>query len=343
MKKSILVILTIVLIIVVAGGGKYYPKQKMPIGQLLSLTTPNPDKYKNDCLHPCIRYINDSVYLMVQTPYYGWNNKVENPIFYSSKDCRKWDNGTLLINTPITGFNSDNGVYYENDSIFVYWREGYTPLADTMKNDYVTVGGYLDNDSLCSVKPLLVNCRANGDTEMCPILMKKDSIYRFYASWYEFEPERKNIGIAIWESKFIDKDYSLIDTIKFESVYTVDRCAQIKIAGHIFYIPYPLKHDLWHFDLFEYKEKLYMVSVAEKGDNIMLSVSDDYKHFRTYQTPLINNHYTENYVGYRQYYYKPTAFVKNDSLYLYYTSHDKEDKAKNNLYLSVESMDKILK
>lgn len=315
----------------------------MPIGQIVSLTTPNLDKYKNDCLHPCIRYINDSLYLMVQTPYYGWNNKIENPIFYSSKECRKWENGTLLIDTPITGFNSDNGVYYENDSIFVFWREGYTPLADTMKNDYVTVGGYLDNDSLCSVKPLLVNCRANGDTEMCPILMKKDSIYRFYASWYEFEPERKNIGIAIWESKFIDKDYSLIDTIKFESVYTVDRCAQIKIAGHIFYIPYPLKHDLWHFDLFEYKEKLYMVSVAEKGDNIMLSVSDDYKNFDTYQTPLINNHNTENYVGYRQYYYKPTAFVKNDSLYLYYTSHDKEDKAKNNLYLSVESMDKILK
>ena len=89
---------------------------------------------------------------------------------------------------------------------------------------------------------------------------------------------------------------------------------------------------MWHFDLFEYNDKLYMVSVAEKGDNVMLSVSEDWKHFKTYRKPLVNNHYTENYCGYRQYYYKPTAFIKDDTLHLFYTANAKDDPNRNQLY-----------
>ena len=123
-----------------------------------------------------------------------------------------------------------------------------------------------------------------------------------------------------------------METIPFESVYTVDKQINIPLFGNIFYIPKPLKHDMWHFDLFEYKGKLYLVSVAEKGDNIMLSEADDWIHFKTYRKPLVNNHYTENYCGYRQYYYKPTAFVKDDSLHLFYTANAKDDINRNQLF-----------
>ena len=102
------------------------------------------------------------------------------------------------------------------------------------------------------------------------------------------------------------------------------------------------KLDLWHFDLFAYEDKLYMVSVAEKSNNIMLSVSEDCMHFKTYRKPLVNNYYSENYIGYRQYYYKPTAFVKNDSLYLFYTANAKDDPRRNQLFVTSEAMRNII-
>jgi hypothetical protein len=125
-------------------------------------------------------------------------------------------------------------------------------------------------------------------------------------------------------------------------MYTVDKMAQLRLFDNIWYLPMPKKHDVWHFDLFEYKDKLYMVSVAEKGDNIMLSVSDDYRHFKHMRKPLVNNHYSENYTGYRQYFYKPTAFVKNDSLFVFYTANAKDDPNRNQLFVTAEKIDKII-
>ena len=137
--------------------------------------------------------------------------------------------------------------------------------------------------------------------------------------------------------------YQFVDTIPFGSCYTVDKSAQVRLFNYLFYIPEPLYHDLWHFDLFEYAGKLYMVSVAEKGDNIMLSVAEDWKHFKTFRKPLVNNHYTENYCHYRQYYYKPTAFVKEDTLHVFYTANAKDDPARNQLYHTSLPIKEILK
>ena len=163
-----------------------------------------------------------------------------------------------------------------------------------------------------------------------------------YAVWYQYDPKRISNGIAIWQGGD-DLAFELIDTIRQPSVYTVDKCAQIRLFGRIWYLPKPLKHDLWHFDLFEYEDKLYMVSVAEKGDNIMLSVAEDEINFKTYRKPLINNHYMENYTGYRSYYYKPTAFVKNDSLFLFYTANAKDDPNRNQLFVTREAMANVVK
>jgi hypothetical protein len=81
-----------------------------------------------------------------------------------------------------------------------------------------------------------------------------------------------------------------------------------------------------------------MVSCAEKDDNIMLSVSEDWIHFRTMRTPLVNNHCSENHTGYRQYYYKPTALVRQDTLVLFYTANSQDDPDRNQLFMSMMKM-----
>lgn len=323
----------------------YYPQQVMPIALEVEVDTPNYFKYHNDCLHPCIRKLDNGSYAMVQSPYYGWNNKVENPIYYTSSDYMRWKNGLLVADTPKYGFNSDPNLYIDRRDTIILWREGFTPLCDSLQTSYVTVGVHFRRpESITRKTVFVVNDKINGDIEQCPILICHNDRYYLYAAWYQYEPTRENLGIAIWEcSNLNEPDFKLIDTIRLNPIYTVDKCAQIKIGGHLFFVPKPLKHDLWHFDLFEYNKKLYMVSVAEKGDNIMLSVSDDYKHFKTFQKPLINNHYSENTVHYRQYYYKPTAFVENDTLYLFYTANSKSDSKLNQMFCSKAKMSDVLK
>ena len=344
MQIIIIFILVIVIIAIAVYCYLYYPQQVMPIGEEVEVTTIQPEKYHHDCLHPCIRYDGKTgKYYMSQSPDYGWNNKVENPMFYVSDDYMYWHDGSLIADTPETGYNSDPNIFIEGDRVFFLWRECHTPQCDSLECVNATVGGWVENGKLKEKHVLCTNNSHEGDKEQCPILIKHDGVYYIYGTWYQYEPERKNLGVAIWESESLDDPkFELVETIPFEPVYTVGKIKNIPIFSHIFYVPKPMKHDMWHFDLFEYKDKLYMVSVAEKGDNVMLSVSDDWKHFHTFRKPLVNNHYSENYCGYRQYYYKPTAFVQNDTLHLFYTANAKEDPNRNQLFHSSMPIKKIL-
>lgn len=319
----------------------YYPKQSMPVGEQILVITPDSEKYHNDCLHPCIRYEEKSgKYYMAQSPYYGWNNEVENPMYYVSEDFEKWNNGILISDTPKKGYNSDPCVYVEDSGkVYYIWRECFTHLCDSIGCKNTTVGGYVVDGIIKDKHVLCSNNSSTSDIEQCPILMKHNGVYYIYAAWYQYELVRKNKGIAIWKGTSLENpDFELQDTISFESIYTVDKCAQVRLNKYIYYIPKPQWHDMWHFDLFDYDGKLYMVSVAEKGDNIMLSVADDWVHFKTYRKPLVNNHYTENYCGYRQYYYKPSAFVKDDTLHLFYTANDQYNPSKNILFHAKKSI-----
>lgn len=316
-------------VMVFAGIGIYtimfFPRQMIRNIGISEVTTPFFEKYHNYCLHPCIR--KDSVrdiYWMVQSPYFKWDSKVENPILYSSDDLDRWDNGTVVADTPSYGFNSDPNIFLVKDTVFVFWREVGTPLCDSIGVYEATVGVYTTDGVSFSDKLIyLSNADAYTDTEQAPVLIKYNGRYRFYATWYQYEPERRNKGIAIWEGNSLtEPDFRLIDTVKFKSIYTVDKIAQKRIFGKLWFIPKPHKYDLWHFDLVEYDNKLLMISSSEKGDNIMLSVSEDGIHFKTRHTPLVNNHYSENHTGYRQYYYKPTAIIENDTLHLFYTTNN---------------------
>lgn len=319
----------------------YYPQQSMPLGACVEIQTPDIDKYNNDCLHPCIRFIPEGFmgynWWMIQSPYYGRNNKIENPILYYSKEATfplNWECIGIIRDTPDKGFNSDPTLYYEDNKLWIFWRECFTPLCDNLTVSMATVGySTLDGVNFSELKVFLTQKDENYDMEQCPILIKRNNKYLFYTVHYQYKPIRKSLGLAIWEGTSLEKpDFILKQTNSFDSTFTCDKYKQLRVARYLLFLPKPLKHDLWHFDLFEYKNKLYMFSVAEWGDNIMLSISDDYENFKTIRKPLVNSHYSEKYIGYRQYYYKPTAFIDNNILYLYYTSIGKDDKRKNQLF-----------
>lgn len=316
----------------------FYPIQLMPIGRIINIQTPNYEKYKDDCLHPCIRFIPNGFlgyhWWMVQSPYYGRNSAVENPILYYSEDIEdptNWIQLCVVKETPPKGYNSDPNIYYEDDKLWIFWRECFTPLCDSLNVLMATVGvSTIDGINFTEPKVYLTHSEPNQDTEQSPILIKKDSLYYFYAVHYQYKPERKNLGIAIWKGTSLDSpDFHLEATTLVPALYTCDKYKQLKLGGKYIFIPKPLKHDIWHFDLIEHNNKLYMLSVAEWGDNIMLGVSADYRNFKPYLKPLVNAHVSQQF-----YFYKPTGYFKNNTLGVYYTARGKVDKQKNELYFT---------
>ncbi len=186
---------------------RFYPKQLMPIGQHIPIQTPNPNKYHNDCLHPCIRHIPEGFcgynWWMVQSPYYKRDSSLENPILYFSKDRDipiNWEPVAIVRNTPPIGFNSDPSLFYEDDKLWIFWREFETPLCKELNVYKATVGCYTtDCKTFSPVSVYLTDNSTDEDKEQCPILIKKGSSYLFYAVHYQYKPFRQSRGIALWK------------------------------------------------------------------------------------------------------------------------------------------------
>ena len=282
--------------------------------------------------------MSDGRYVMVQSPWYWYQDGIENPILYISDDPMRWDNGIVVADTPERGYNSDPNVYEEKGRIYVFWREVETPLCEKLGVFGATIGVWTDDEgkTFSDKQVYLTSSNMTIDTEICPILMKKGDTYRFYTSWYMIDrSNRHNLGIAIWEGTSIEKpDFHLVKTVPFKTKYICDKYKQLKVFGHIYFIPLPHKFDLWHFDLFEKEGKLYMVASEEMKDVVMLAESNDWEHFCLIRKPLVNAHFMENYVGYRQQYYKPTVVWESDknSLQLYFTTHSQTELFNNVLF-----------
>lgn len=347
MKRKIEITLGLISILLVGWYAISYPFSALKTIEKVSVVTPSHSckstyenhsiDYKNDCLHPCIRCYEDSFlgykYWMVQSPYYAKNNQIENPILYRSNDYMVWNDGVEVAPTPISGYNSDPCIFRDSNRMYVFWRECCTALCDSLSVRRATVGvSTTDGVNFTPKKVYLVEPHIFEDREQCPILIKKDSMYFFYSVWYEYEPDRKMIGIAIWQgSSLCCPNFNLTDTIRMQMPYVRDRLIPAK-RGDYCYIPTLKKYDLWHFDLFEWRDTLYMVSCSEGSDNIMLSYATDGVHFVTNRIPLVNSHAIQGAIGYHQIYYKPTAFVENDTIHLFFTANDPNDKKHNILF-----------
>ena len=319
----------------------FYPQQLMKSGQPIEITTPDFEKYKNDCLHPCIRFIPEGFagyhWWMIQSPYYNRNSSIENPLLYFSADNdipKNWQFSAIVTDTPDSGFNSDPTIFYENNLLWIFWREKDTPRCTELNAIAATLGVFTkDGKEFSKPQVFLTETNNRTDKELCPILIKKNGKYCFYTSYYQFKPVRRNLGIAVWEGTSLEHpDFRLKKTIKIKPQYTCDKLKQFKLKNRFLFIPKPLKHDIWHFDLFESNNQLYMLSVAEWGENIVLSVAKDYLTFKAFKKPLLNSHSNENHIGTRQYFYKPTGFIKDKNLHLYYTTNHKGDKMQNVLH-----------
>ena len=94
----------------------------------------------------------------------------------------------------------------------------------------------------------------------------------------------------------------------------------------------------WHMDIFKYDNALYaIVQTNQGGGDICLAKSTDGVHFRLFDKPLVTN---KTCGGIEI--YKPTAFVYNGKLYVYYTFQSPNRLKFNMMYVTGMSVEELL-
>ena len=283
----------------------------MKLGVKLSAPTPQPEKYFNDLLHPCVRFISGGFggheWWMVASPYRGGDATIENPILYYG-DSRigglpplTWTSAGVIEDTPPSGYNSDPNIFFDSNGLWVLWRENGTP--DCISIGYVRATfGKLTKDGInFNTKKFFAGEKTGTqDSEMCPIVVNINGTIRLYGSHYQFQPIYVPWGLSIWDIKNNDLvNNSFIKTIDVLPLYKKD-------------------FDFWHFDMFQYENTYYCVVSPGSADEILLGKSNDGVNFKFYDTPLISAEGTG-----ASFFYKPSAMVNNGIFYLWYPVMEK--------------------
>lgn len=305
-------------------------KNVMTLGVPVLDWTPEPLKYMNDNIHPCVRYIPKGFagheWWMITTPYPDFDSTHENPILYWG-DSRTgglpplvWHGGVVVERTPATGYNSDGCIYFDGSKLWVFWREVDTPSSSPL-GAFVTFGCYTTDGITFSPKKAFAisgwdKPNSTGDDEMCPIFMDVKGSLKMFASYYEYGPDKGNHGLAIWDIPNNDLE---------NEVFT-----RTKIGETL----YRNTFDLWHMDLFKHDNKYYCVASPESGNEILLGVSSDGANFKFWTTPLLSKANAEiNYL------YKPSALVHQGVFYLW---HPNRVEGQNKIYMTKGNFKNIL-
>lgn len=273
------------------------------------ISAPVPQGYPSQSqTHPSICYIrngwNGKSHWLATTPYPNRDSRFENPCIYHSTN----DNNVCPTSfIPITknpihpwqggkSYNSDVELFFANNILFSLIRENNNKKYLTeLKIQYSKDGENWSNP---------MHVIGNNDPNrllISPSIIQYNNKIRIYTLNYDTKGRLgKCLGLEIYEgSSFLNPDFEFVSSGGFANNQE-------------------LNIEPWHFSLFEYESKLYMALCASKKKNFnirnsmntYLAVSDDYKTFKIYKSPVV--HSVRNY--------RPTAYVDGkDNLVLLFS------------------------
>lgn len=310
-----------------------------------------------DVVHPCVRYICDGYlghkWWMVYTPYYAANDATENPILcYADAEGfhapKEWKVAYQVQQQPSKGYNSDPTLLYDDNKLYVMWRENLTGRCDSAGYVRATFGAEVKVNGIGEVfGPLVGTKDTEEDNEVSPTFMRdKDGSLVCYAMHLKFHSkfivslpsvvkkivytfvtlldvlgvwsQQKSYGIAIWKSKSLSERFTYEQTLPF-------------LNKNRLYRP-------WHLDLFDYNDKRYaIVQTNQCNADICLAEAKDGVNFRFLDVPLMTNQTCK-----KRGLYKPTGGIINNIFYLYYTAQESSNRDLNKLYLTENIYSKIV-
>ena len=264
---------------------------------------PVPDNYpKQSQTHPAIAFSpqkwNGYSHWIATTPYPDEDIRYENPCIYKSNDLVKFHpiNKNPILDYPgDKAYNSDPELFFHDNRLYCIVRENENNnflreiklLSSLNGNDWASPTTiYTSNDEN---RQLLSPSYINRN--------EKHFIY-FLNGDAGIGKNGKCTGIEIIESENLS-DFKLFSYGNFTNKNEV-------------------KIEPWHFDLFEYEDRLYMILCGRDRNattfrNPMytyLATSDDYVNFRICPEPIIRHLKS----------YRPSAYIDNKGLlHLYFS------------------------
>lgn len=302
--------------------------------------------YKNDVLHPCIRYSNLKVlgynWWMVYTPYYGGNEKMENPILCygvsnNSEPPLNWNFYKLIRNTPFSGYNSDPNLLLKDDSIVVIWREHNTPrtIADG-SNLAVYALKIWDHKIEERIDPILAqNDNFRSDGTISPTLIEMDGLVKLYCANIKIKRQKNDFFKPI--VNFLSllelySNYHSLGVLEYEEVegrFMQKRELDVVVPSRL------LKP--WHYDFFMYQNVLYTVVLTNKNNGDLYLGKLDNNRIVLYPKPLITGFSIR-----KKSIYKGSVVLFKDHFYLYFTAKDMDNNSHNKLFVSSSRFDLLL-
>ncbi len=290
-------------------------------------------EYRDDVLHPCIRYIEEGYcghqWWMVMSPFYAENDAIENPIlFYGDSESEKippleWQFATVVKETPACGYNSDPMLYFDNGKLRVLWREFRTER--TLKAGYNSAIYAITYDSDFRKQSEIFVCGESSATELSdlsPIIIKKGDEWALYTMYVHLEHSFFKRGI-VKIARIFGKKGSAHKTIglRFRKACSLTRFKEVES------IIFPFDGNIegllpWHFDLIFYKNRWFMLLFCHGEQNIRLAELCE-KRIHVFSEPLLGKTVIDTY--------KPTGVVVDDNLYLYYTDRVNPEDTKQHL------------
>jgi hypothetical protein len=295
-------------------------------------TIPVPPNYpKQSQTHPSILFFKDkwqgATHWLATTPYPDACVEYENPCIYYA--CGENITAfTPIENNPIhpwpggKSFNSDVELYFENGILYSVIREyNNQDFSKTIK-----VQTSIDGQTWTLPYTLFSTSDIKKEL-LSPSILKYKNKIRFYCLNGNAGVYRKGIctGIDIWEGT------SMTDT-GFTQITTGSFLNKNEIGV-----------EPWHCDIFEYREKLYMVLCARDIKKktfrapmeTYLAVSENDQDFLIFPQPLIRHIKT----------YRPSAYIDEGRLYLYFSSIGRyvNDASDRNIGVTSFDMEELLR
>jgi hypothetical protein len=282
---------------------------------------PAPVGYAQSQSHPSILFFPNKwqgySHVLATTPYPNADIRYENPCLYyaSCKDSPTVFNpnpNNPVISPPpdIKAFNSDPCLFFEKNRLYLLNRK-CERIPDLREIEVC----YSDDGRNFSVPKTIITSKADEKELLSPSIIRHENKMKIYFL-------DGNAGIS---KNGRCKGLEIYEGSGFEhSDFTYFKKGQFLNSEELGIEP-------WHFDLFEFGKKLYMVFCGRNRHqkslrnpmNTYLAVSEDYQNFRIFATPLVRLLKT----------YRPTAYMDEKGiLHLYFSvvgkiAKDKSDRA----------------
>ena len=293
-------------------------------------------KYLEDIVHPCVRYIKEKFrgyhWWMVYTPYFKHKNELENPILcYANEneagDPIEWVIYKNVRDYPGQGYNSDPSLFFEDNTLYVVWRECFTNRVLASGHSFAIYGCRLEEcgDFIYLDEPLICSKYHFHDSCLSPNIIRENSKYRIYGVDFRLRSKWTFINNLLEKRFFIYlnilatrlgfplvRRHLTISSWSSENILT----GYVRTKNHKI-VNGKTRYQYWHLDCFEKGGSIFFIIQSNENIPDILIGKKESENIELIKEPLLLGKNLK-------YMYKPSAVYRDGVLYVFYTVLENE-------------------